>query len=79
MLNPKKGGETMFDYIKIIGQSEISQDIISGDYCVSYHNKWGKDIKLGLFKTQGEAIAVAEQYSKGFDSFSDNILEELID
>ncbi len=69
----------MFDYIKKIGQSEISQDIFSGDFSVSYHNKWGEDVVAGVFNSQEEAKAAAERYSKGFDSFSDDILEEFID
>ncbi len=69
----------MFDFIKKIGQSEINQDIFSGDYSVSYHNKWGEDITVGIFKTQGEASEAAERYSRGFDSYSDQILEEFVD
>lgn len=68
----------MFDYIKKIGQREISQDIFSGDYSVSYHNKWGEDITVGIFETQEEAKTTAERYSLGFDSYSDQIVEEFI-
>ncbi len=69
----------MFDYIEKIGQSEIRQDIFSGDYSVSYKDSWGEDITVGTFETQREASEAAERYRMGFDSYSDQILEEFVD
>ena len=69
----------MFDLIEKIGQSEINQDVFSGDYSVDYENKWGKKINVGIFKTPQEAKVAAERYSRGFDSHSDQIVDEFID
>ena len=67
----------MLELIEKIGESEINQDIFSGDYSVFYRNKWGEKVNVGIFSKPEEAKVIAERYSKGFDSLSDEILEEL--
>jgi hypothetical protein len=75
--NFQKEGVVMLDLIEKIGQSEINQDIFSGDYNVSYQNKWGETVNVGVFTQSEEAKRTAERYSRGFDSLADEILEEL--